>query len=97
MPFRLFRTFLNNEKTIQQLSESVPVRLAAKAIVRGMKQVEEKVEKIDVGKKLNRLKSLYEEEYQKALKKWHDPGFLSEKKSIIVELLSHCIDVYWLK
>ncbi|CCD73056.1 ATP synthase subunit epsilon [Caenorhabditis elegans] len=69
MPFRLFRTFLNNEKTIQQLSESVPVRLAAKAIVRGMKQVEEKVEKIDVGKKLNRLKSLYEEEYQKALKK----------------------------
>lgn len=69
MPFRLFRTFLNNERTIQQLSESAPVRLAAKAIVRGIKQVESKVEKIDVGKKFDKFKSIYEEEYQKALKK----------------------------
>ncbi|CAO4368557.1 unnamed protein product [Caenorhabditis nigoni] len=69
MPFRLFRTFLNNEKTIQQLSESVPVRLAAKAIVRGMKQIESKVDKLDVGKKIDKFKAIYEEEYQKAIKK----------------------------
>ncbi|CAP30864.1 Protein CBG11709 [Caenorhabditis briggsae] len=69
MPFRLFRTFLNNEKTIQQLSESVPVRLAAKAIVRGMKQVESRVDKLDVGKKIDKFKAIYEEEYQKAIKK----------------------------
>lgn len=48
----------------------MPIRVAAKAIVRGMKQVEEKVEKIDIGKKVTKFKSLYEEEYQKALKKW---------------------------
>ncbi|CAI2349642.1 unnamed protein product [Caenorhabditis sp. 36 PRJEB53466] len=69
MPFRLFRTLLNNEKTIQQLAESAPIRVAAKAIVRGMRQVEEKVEKIEVGKKLDKFKAIYEEEYQKALKK----------------------------
>ncbi|EFP06117.1 hypothetical protein GCK72_011628 [Caenorhabditis remanei] len=69
MPFRIFRTFLNNERTIQQLSDSTPIRLAAKAIVRGMAKVEEKVEKVEIGKKLEKFKSIYEEEYQKALKK----------------------------
>ncbi|CAI5444049.1 unnamed protein product [Caenorhabditis angaria] len=69
MVFRIFRQLFNNEKTIQQLSESLPIRTTAKAIVRGLKIAEEKAENLELGRKITKFKANFDEEYQKALKK----------------------------
>ncbi|VDM66503.1 unnamed protein product [Strongylus vulgaris] len=69
MVFRFIRALLNNEKVIQELSESAPIRALARAIVRGGKSLEDKVQKLDVGSRVEALKKIYEEEYKKALKK----------------------------
>ncbi|CAJ0597506.1 unnamed protein product [Cylicocyclus nassatus] len=69
MVFRFIRALLNNERVIQELSESAPIRALARAIVRGTKSVEGKVQKLDIGAKAEALKKIYEEEYKKALKK----------------------------
>ncbi|KAK5966986.1 hypothetical protein GCK32_012030, partial [Trichostrongylus colubriformis] len=39
MVFRFLRTLLNDERVIQQLSESAPIRALARAMVRGGKTV----------------------------------------------------------
>ncbi|ETN80018.1 hypothetical protein RB195_010132 [Necator americanus] len=69
MVFRFIRTLLNNEKVIQQLSESPPIRLLARAIVRGGKSVEDKIQKLNMTSRIEAFLKMYQEEYKKALKK----------------------------
>ncbi|RCN43837.1 hypothetical protein ANCCAN_10165 [Ancylostoma caninum] len=69
MVFRFIRTLLNNERVIQQLSESAPIRALARAIVRGGKTVEDKIQKLDVSSRIETFTKVYQEEYKKALKK----------------------------
>ncbi|KIH66630.1 hypothetical protein ANCDUO_03044 [Ancylostoma duodenale] len=69
MVFRFIRTLLNNERVIQQLSESAPIRALARAIVRGGKTIEDKVQKLDVSSRIETFTKMYQEEYKKALKK----------------------------
>ncbi|EYB98122.1 hypothetical protein Y032_0134g1866 [Ancylostoma ceylanicum] len=69
MVFRFIRTLLNNERVIQQLSKSAPIRALARAIVRGGKTVEDKVQKLDVSSRIETFTKMYQEEYKKALKK----------------------------
>ncbi|VDM59857.1 unnamed protein product [Angiostrongylus costaricensis] len=69
MVFRFIRALLNDERVIQQLSESAPIRSIAKTIVRGRKTLEERVEKMEVPSQIDRFKKIFKEEYQKSLKK----------------------------
>ncbi|KAE9416036.1 hypothetical protein Angca_001396 [Angiostrongylus cantonensis] len=69
MVFRFIRALLNDERVIQQLSESAPIRAIAKTIVRGRKTLEERVEKMEVPSQIDRFKKIFKEEYQKSLKK----------------------------
>ncbi|KAJ1359630.1 hypothetical protein KIN20_018404 [Parelaphostrongylus tenuis] len=69
MVFRFLRALLNDERFIQQLSESAPIRALAKTIVRGGKTLEERVEKMAVSSQIDRFTKTFKEEYQKSLKK----------------------------
>ncbi|VDL63395.1 unnamed protein product [Nippostrongylus brasiliensis] len=69
MVFRFLRSLLNDERVIQQLSESAPIRALARTIVRGGKTVQDKLSNTDMASKVEQITKLYKEEYQKALKK----------------------------
>ncbi|XGW15918.1 hypothetical protein V3C99_001402 [Haemonchus contortus] len=69
MVFRFLRTLLNDERVIQQLSESAPIRALARAVIRGGKTVQDKLGHTDAASRIEKFMKLYQEEYQKALKK----------------------------
>ncbi|CAI4230558.1 unnamed protein product [Auanema sp. JU1783] len=68
MVWRIVRQVLNNEKVIQELSETAPMKAAAKAIVRGAATAEQKIRSLNLDKKVEKYTKIYKEEYQKALK-----------------------------
>uniref|UniRef100_A0A1I7XA79 DUF3486 family protein n=1 Tax=Heterorhabditis bacteriophora TaxID=37862 RepID=A0A1I7XA79_HETBA len=69
MVVRILRSILNNEKVIQELAESAPIRAVARLIVRTAKTAEERVTGMKIGSKMDKLARTYQEEYKKALKK----------------------------
>ncbi|VDP47667.1 unnamed protein product [Heligmosomoides polygyrus] len=69
MVFRFLRSLLSNERVIQQLADSAPIRAIARAMVRGGKSIQSKLDSTDVASRLEKFTKLYHEEYRKALKK----------------------------
>ncbi|CAJ0942360.1 unnamed protein product, partial [Mesorhabditis belari] len=69
MPFRFLRAFLNQEKTVQQIADSYPVRAAAKTAVRAWWISRHKINNLEATKRLGIFKKVFNDEYQKALKK----------------------------
>lgn len=69
MVYRLVRNLLNNEKVIQELSESAPIRGAARLIVRSAATVGEKISNVKIGSRLQKISQIYKEEYKKAIDK----------------------------
>ncbi|VDO58925.1 unnamed protein product [Haemonchus placei] len=51
------------------LSESAPIRALARAVIRGGKTVQDKLGHTDAASRIEKFMKLYQEEYQKALKK----------------------------
>ncbi|KJH50104.1 hypothetical protein DICVIV_03741 [Dictyocaulus viviparus] len=69
MVFRVIRALLNDERIIRQLSESAPIRIIARTIVRGEKVLAEKVKRTNISSQIEMLTKLFKEEYRKSLKK----------------------------
>ncbi|CAJ0576192.1 unnamed protein product, partial [Mesorhabditis spiculigera] len=69
MPLRFLRTFLNQEKTIREIADSRPVRLAARATVRAWILGRHKLETSETTKRFKIFKNTVNEEYTRALKK----------------------------
>ncbi|CAD5215970.1 unnamed protein product [Bursaphelenchus okinawaensis] len=71
MPHRFIRQFLNNEKVIQQMADSYPMRRAAKFAVSSAYQIRHKLENgglMDgIMARTSNFKRLFQEEYKKKL------------------------------
>ncbi|CAD5221939.1 unnamed protein product [Bursaphelenchus xylophilus] len=71
MPYRIFRRILNDERVIQQMADSWPMRRAAKLAVTSTFQLRHKIESSGLMDGLlartSNFRRLFQEEYKKRL------------------------------
>ncbi|CEF68108.1 Hypothetical protein SRAE_2000276600 [Strongyloides ratti] len=69
MIFNFIRAFLNQEKVIKELSNSYPIRMTARLIVRAGFKAKDAVNNSEVGKDIIRRKDVFFDTFKEEFKK----------------------------